>query len=148
MESKIFSKKRRKRLATGEGQGVLGASVFGACVGGICAVAMLVVSSLICTFSKDPDKLIAPLGIITSIAAYFFAGFAAARKKRAAIPVGALSGAWLTAAFFIISLFVDKGLSWGLSLTVGLLIRLSFVAVSVLGALLGTNVGAKTKRRR
>ena len=148
MGSKAFFKKRRTRPSMGEGHGIISASGIGAGVGGVCAVALLVVATLICTFSDDPDSIIAPIGMIISVISYFIAGFAASKKRRAAIPVGALSGVMLTAAFIIISLFVDKTLSWELSLTVALLIRLSFVAVSILGALLGTNAISKRKPRR
>ena len=146
MKGKAFSKKRRSGVSSYEQSGILGASAFGVFVGAVCAVALALIGTVICAFSASPDALYAPLGLFACIASYFCAGFAGARKKRAAVPVGALCGAILSVVFFIISLFLDKQLSSGTSLTVALLIRLSLIAVSILGALLGTNIGAKRKR--
>ena len=139
---------RRKRASSSESSyGIVAASAFGACIGMIAATALLLICSLVCISSDDPDKLITPLSLLSSVAVYFLAGFAAVRKRRAAIPCGLLSGGIITAVFFIISLFLSKALSWGLSIPVALLIRLSFVAVSILCALLGTNVAVKKRRK-
>lgn len=150
MKSKgMSSASRRPRTSTSENSyGIAAASAFGACIGALLAAILLFVCTFICISVENPDKLTAPLAILSVIVVYFSAGFAAVRKRRAAIPCGALSGGIITAVFFIISLFLNKNLSSGLSLPVSLLIRLSFIVVSILGALLGTNVGVKRKRRK
>ena len=138
----------RRPSATEGTSGIFSASLFGSCVGIFCAVILLFACAIICLFSGDPDKLSAPLAFISVITVYFISGFAAVRKRRAALPCGAICGAILCVIFLLISFFISKDLSMGLSLPVSLLIRLSFVAVSVLGALVGTNVDVKKNRRR
>ena len=127
--------------------GIPTASVFGCAVGLAAATAFALIGSLICMFVSDPDKLITPLAFICSILVFLISGFAAAKKKCAAIPCGLLSGAMLVSIFFIASLCMSDSLSSGYSLAVALLIRLSFLAVSVVGALIGVNSRPKRKRK-
>lgn len=130
-----------------ESHSIISASVFGACVGVFTAVILLLVCSFICISAEDPNKLISPLAIFAVIISYLFSGFAASRRRKAALPCGALSGGLLTAVLFLVSLFISKDMSSGLSLPVSMLIRLSFIAVSILGALLGVYMGSKRVRR-
>ena len=145
-----MKKKKSSRQAHGASgtSGVISASVFGWCIGIFCAVVLLLISATVCLFSSDPDKLISPLAFISTVAVYLISGIAAVRKRRAPLPCGAICGIMLSATFGLISVFIDNEGSQGLSLPVSLLIRLSFVAVCILGALLGTNVGVKKSRRR
>lgn len=138
----------RNRSVRQEPLGIFKASLFGACIGLFCSVALLISSALICLFSNDPDRLIAPLAFISTVAVYFISGFAAVRKRRAALPCGALCGGMMSAVFLLISFFISRDASMGLPLPVSMLIRISFIAVSIIGALLGTNVGVKKPRRR
>ncbi len=127
------------------GMNVLGASLFGAGVGTVCAVALLLVFSVICMFTSDPDKLLTVFGLVINAIAFFAAGFAATKKKSAAIPVGAVSGAILASLMWIVSLFFGESFRSDLALPVEILIRLSFIIVSILGALLCVNVKKKRK---
>ena len=142
------SKKKRVSGSQGQSAGVLTASVFGVCIGLLFSVVLALVCSTICVFSSDPDKLISPLSLFSLIAVYLSAGFIAAKKKAAAFPCGLISGGILALVFFTVSCFFDPSYSAGLALPIELLIRLSFVGVSLLGALLGVNVSSKGKRRK
>lgn len=139
---------KNKSNSKSGGHGVLSASVFGACIGIFIAVLLLIICSVLCILSKDPNAVIAPLSAIIILTVYFSSGFAASKKSASAIPCGALSGVFITAVFFIISLFASTDTPSRLSLPVSLLLRLSFIFLAVLGALLGTNTKSKFKRKR
>lgn len=149
MKGKTTSRRKKTSGASkGESVGVASAALFGVCAGLILSLLLALVCSFICLFSADPDKLMTPLCIVSLIVIYFASGFFASRKKSAAIPCGLCVGGALAVIFWIISLFFSDAYSQGLSVPVELLIRLSFVAVSLVGSLLGVNVGVKRKRRR
>ena len=148
MKSKATARKVRASSSKKDGVGVASASLFGICVGLICALALALLCSFICTLSSDPNKLMTPLSTVSLAAVYFSSGFAAAKKRPAAIPCGLLTGGGIAAVFWIISLFFNDSYSSGLSLPVELLIRITFVAVSLVGALIGVNAGTKKRRRR
>ncbi len=136
-----MKKRKRSKKFKQKDIGTLPAVLFGAGAGAVAAIIMLIIFSIICTFSADPEKLISPLSLVANGVAFFVCGFCASRRCRGALPAGLLSGAVLSVGYFIVSLFMDKELSWGLSLTSELLTRLSFVAVSLFGAII-----AKAKR--
>lgn len=131
-----------------EGSGIIGASLFGICTGLIMSLVLAIFCSFICLFSKDPSKLMSPLSTASLAAVYLTSGFIAAKKRPAAIPCGLLTGGGIAAIFWIVSLFFDDSYSSGISVPVQLLIRITFVAVSLLGALLGVNAKSKRKLRR
>ena len=145
MKSKKTSKKSVTRKTHPHNSGLVSACVFGAGVGIAATVALLVFCSMICLFSRDPNKTIAPMAFISLVVVYFITGFSSAKRKCAAIPCGVLSGGIITVIFFVISFFVEKNLSSGYSLIIELMIRLSLVVVSIIGALLGTN--SKVRKR-
>ncbi len=147
MKNKCKTNKQKKH-STSESTGVLHACVFGTCIGIFSTVILLLACTFICLFSQNPDALISPLALCSSVISHLIAGFAASKKKKAALPCGLLSGAMLAAVFFLLSLFLNKTLSWGLPLPVSMLIRLSFIAVSLLGAILGTNTHKKRHSRK
>lgn len=149
MKGKTTSKKARTATPrTLPKSGVFHASIFGMTTGLICGMLLLLICSLICLFSQDPNKLISPLSVVCGILTYFIAGFAASKKKAAAIPCGALSGAMVCIVFLIIKFVLDDSLSSGISFPVEALIRVSFIIVSILGALLGVNSTSKKRRRK
>ena len=148
MKNKATARKARATSSKKESAGVAQASLFGMCVGLIGALALALLCSFICTLSSDPNKLMTPLSTVSLAAVYFSSGFAAAKKRPAAIPCGLLTGSGIAAVFWFASLFFSDSYSNGLSLPVELLIRVSFVAVSLVGALLGVNAGTKKRRVR
>ncbi len=149
MKSKNSSKKKRgSRPIASKSCSLPYACAFGAGIGGVCAVICLFIAGAVCMFSSDPDSLISPLALISSALSFFLSGFAATKKRPAPLWCGTGAGGILTAVFFIISLFLSKGLSWGLPLTVGLLIRLSMIGVAVFGAMMGANVKVNKRKRR
>ncbi len=149
MKGKTTSKKAHTATSrTLPKSGVFHASIFGMTTGLICGMLLLLICSLICLFSQDPNKLISPLSVVCGILTYFIAGFAASKKKAAAIPCGALSGVMISIVFFIISFLLNDSLSSSISFPVEMLIRTSFIVVSILGALLGVNSTPKRKKRR
>ncbi len=131
--------KKRKRSAPRVQSGVVAASLYGAAVGGVCSVVLLLVFSVICAFSKNPDALLSPLSLVASGVSFFLAGLAASKKKSAPLPCGALSGAVLLAAFYLISLFLQNTTAEPVSLTVSLLLRLACIFICIVGSLIGTN---------
>lgn len=122
---------------------LLSASAFGAGVGAICVCALLFIFSLLCLLTRSGDKLTSLFSILTLAVSFFACGFAGAKKRPAAIPVGLCSGALLSLFLWLISLFINDSLSLGLSFPVELLIRISIVAVSLVGALLGVNLRSR-----
>ena len=144
------SRSKRKRAgANAQDSGsstVIGASLMGTAIGMGLILILTALLSGICLASSDPNVLLAPFSLGINIITFFFAGFAGAKRKRAALPVGALSGGLLAAVLWICSLFLDNGASWGISLPVELLIRCSFIIPSMLGGLLAVNT--KTKKRK
>lgn len=145
--NKKSKKPHQNTNRTADTVGVPVASAFGCAIGLVTATGAALVFSLICLFSDDPDKLITPLAFVGSITAFLSAGFAASKKKRAALPCGLMAGGMMTVIFFIVSLCLNDSLSLNLSLPVSILIRLSLILVSVLGALVGVNTRIKKKRR-
>ncbi len=136
-KAKSLEKKRKERGASSARTGTLGASVFGATAGLFTALTGAVICALICLSVNDPDKLSSPLGYGCSVIAYLIAGYLAVKKRGgAAIPCGALSGALLTAVFFICSLFLGGDASSDVGVLKGLFIRLSMIAVALLGAVI------------
>ena len=115
------------------------ASAFGAGVGAICVCVLLFVFSLLCLLTHSGDKLTPFFSILILVISFLASGFAAAKKRPAAIPVGLCSGAFLSLFLWFISLFINNSLSLGLSFPVELLIRISLVAISLIGALIGVN---------
>ncbi len=150
MKSKTGSVTRRRSGGTPRGNsgGIITAASFGACAGIISAVILLLLCTFICLPSEAPERLITPLAVISALIVYFLTGFCSAKKNSAVIPCGVLSGAVVTVIFFVLSLFLKKELSANLTLFVSLLIRLSFIALSVIGALLGVNTRTKKRKRR
>ncbi len=122
---------------------LLSASAFGAGVGAICVCALLFIFSFLCLITHSGDKLTSLFSVLTLAVSFLACGFAAAKKRPAAIPAGICSGALLSLFLWIISLFINNSLSLGLSLPVELLIRISLVAVSLVGALLGVNLRSR-----
>ncbi len=116
---------------------ILPACVFGVGAGATAAVALLLIFSTICTLSSDPYKLITPLSICANAVSFFICGFCTARRCKGALPSGALSGVLLAICFWIASLFLDNSMTWGLSVTVELLLRASYVVVCIFGAIIG-----------
>lgn len=119
------------------------ASAFGAGVGAICVCALLFIFSFLCLLTHSGDKLTSFFSVLILVISFLASGFAAAKKRCAAIPVGLCSGAFLSLFLWIISLFINNSLSLGLSLPVELLIRVSLVSVSLIGALLGVNLKSR-----
>lgn len=144
------STSKRKRSGTHSsasgGSTVIGASLIGTAVGmGLITVLTVILSGL-CLASSDPNTLLIPFSLGINAVSFFFAGFTGAKRKSAAIPVGALSGAILASLLWIFSLFLGNAATWGFSLPVELLIRCSFIIPSVLGGLLAVN--SKVKKRK
>ncbi|MBO5204305.1 MAG: TIGR04086 family membrane protein [Clostridia bacterium] len=149
MKSKIPNKKAHSSSSRATASaGVMRASLFGVATGTVSAIILLLICSLICMLSSDPNKLISPLSVVCNILIYFIVGFAASKKKAAAIPCGALSGGLMCIIFFLIALLLSDSISSNLSFPVELLIRLSFIVVSILGALLGVNSIPKRRKKK
>jgi putative membrane protein (TIGR04086 family) len=155
MKGKPSNKNQRKRKKdsslssrTVDSVGIPVASVFGCAVGLATATCLVLLCSVICLFSSDPDKLISPLSFVIMSISFLTAGFAASKKKRAALPCGLFSGGLMTAMCCLVALCLDDSLSMGLSLPVSLLIRLTLIGVSAIGAMIGVNTGGKRNRKR
>ncbi len=151
MKSTSTSKKHRSPSRSSKpstSSSFLKACAFGVGISLITAIALALICTIICTVSGDSDKLLAPLAFGSTVIAYFAGGFAASRKKSGALAVGALCGGILSAIFILVSLCLGDSLSSGMALPVSLLIRLSFILVSILGSLVGTNLKISHKRRR
>ena len=150
MKTESFKKSRGAKNAPNLFSGsVVGASLIGAGIGFSTTLILTVIFSAVCLFSPDPDKLSAPLSLAVNILSFFVTGFAGAKMKSAAIPVGVISGGILTSVLWLISLILKHSMTTITSTIVfplSLLIRLSFVIASVIGALLATNVRKKRKR--
>ncbi len=148
MKSGIFSNKPpRSRSHASKKSGIVGACVFGVAVGLIFAIALLLIFSAVSLGSGDPDALISPLSLAAGGVSFFTAGFAASKKRSAPLPCGALSGAMLCAVLWLISILLGDSVSSAHSPPQALLIRLAFIFVAVVGALIGTNSKGKRKRR-
>ncbi len=147
MKKRLATRVSRPSIAPPRGRSnevnIFAASAFGAGVGAIFVCALLFIFSALCLLTRSGDKLSSLFSILTLVASFFACGFAAAKKRPAAIPVGLCSGALLSIFLWIISLFINNSLSLGLSLSIELLIRLSLVAVSLVGALLGVNLRSR-----
>ena len=129
---------KRKKQARNTNIGTFSASLFGTACGLFTAVLFAVICSFVCLRSNMPDRLTTPLAYVCSVVSYLTAGYYAVRKRGgAAIPCGALSGIVLTVVFFICSLFIKSDAVGSVGLSVGMLIRFTMVAVSMLGAVLG-----------
>ena len=155
MKGNPSNKKRNKKKKdnapssrTADTVGVPVACAFGCAVGLATATCLILICSLICLFSSDPDALTSPLSFAIMGASFFTAGFASSKKKKAAIPCGLLSGGLMTAVCCLVALCIGDSTSLNLSPIVSLLIRLSFIIVSIVGALVGVNTGTKRKRKR
>ena len=139
---------RSKRRASSEGATLLSACLFGVVGGCVCLVVLLLFCSFLCTFSKDPHRLFAPLGLACSVLSYLCAGFIASKKHPPALTSGALSGLMLCAVLFIISLFLGENLSAQYSLPIELLLRAALIGASMLGGVIASNIASRKRRRR
>jgi len=136
-KAKNSKKKRKEREQSSTRSGTLGASLFGATAGLLTALISAAVCALICLSLNDPNKLTAPLGYVCAAIGYFVAGYLSVKKRGgAAIPCGALSGALLTTVFFVCSLFLSGDTASGSGILIVFFIRLSMIAVSLLGAVI------------
>ena len=142
------SRKKRVSATAKEGVGTVQAVTYGVIGGLITAVLCCIASATVCTLSSNPDRLTAPLATVSCILAHFVAGFISAKKHPAALPSGIASGGCLALIFWIVSLCFGGSYSGGLGTAVKLLIRLLTVAVSLVGALIGVNVGTPKRHRR
>ena len=148
MKKRLNARPHRPSIApaprgTSKETSILLASAFGAGVGAICVCALLFIFSLLCLLTHSGDTLVSFFSILILVISFLASGFSGAKKRLAAIPVGLCSGAFLSLFLWIISLFINNSLSLGLSLPIELLIRLSLVAVSLVGALLGVNLRSR-----
>ena len=125
---------------------VLIAALTGAATGVAVILVLTLLLSAICLASSDPAPLLSPVALGINTVAFFFAGFTGAKRKSAAVPVGALSGTLLALLLWICSFFFGNEFSWDIPLPVELLIRCSFIIISVLGGLLAVNT--KIKKRK
>ena len=148
MKNKDTQRRLRRRPSSGENTGLVRACLFGVGGGCVCLLALLLIFSFICTFSDDPDRLFAPLGLLCAALSYACVGFIASKKHAPALVSSLLSGAVFGAATFIISLFLDKNLSAQFSLPISLLVRVLLLGASALGGVLATNLSARARRRR
>lgn len=148
MKKRLGTHTSRPRIAapshsTAKDMSILAASAFGAGIGAICVCALLFIFAFLSLITRTSDKLSPFFSIIILAVSFLASGFAAAKKRPTAIPVGLLSGTLLSLFLWLISLFISDSLSLGLSFPVELLIRVSFVAVSLVGALLGVNLRSR-----
>ena len=142
------SRKTNVQKKTKESLSAMSASLYGACVGLIVCIALAVLCAVVCVFSPDPDKLSTPLSMISLVCVFFTSGLLASKRSSAALPTGLMTGAILTLFLWLSSLFFSDAYSQGLPLAVELLIRTSFIVVSLVGSLVGVNAKIGKRRRR
>ena len=148
MNKSNSGRKKRGTSAVNNDIGTPRAITYGVLAGFTTSILCCIISAIICVFSPDPDKLVAPCATISAILAHFAGGFFSSKKKKAPLPCGLATGGILAFIFWIISMFFSESYSYSLSIVISLLIRLSMIAVSVTGALLGGNQTHKRNRRR
>lgn len=148
MNKSTTVRKKRSSSSVTDNAGAPQSILSGVLAGVSTAIICCIISSLICIFSSDPDKLTSPLATVSSILAHFTGGFFAAKKKNAPLPCGLATGGILAFIFWITSLCFSASYSYSLNTVISLLIRISMVAVSLVGAILGGNQPHKRKRRR
>ena len=150
MENKIRAKKRdhgKVRGADTESRGLILACLNGALWAAVCGLALALISALICTFVKDPATLACVCGYALSPIPFFVGGYAAARKKRAAIPCGLLCGCVLTLGSVIIGALLPNGHTL-ISVPLQIILRIALVLACIMGAILGANRDTNKKRRK
>lgn len=131
------SNKNHKRTTREEQTGLFGACAYGVGVSVICGVCLIAAFSAVCMLVNDPSALIGVFGYLSAAITFFLAGMLSAKKKRAAIPCGVLSGCALTLISLALSLCLpDTG---GVSVGVGIGVRVALVLLCIIGAILGSN---------
>ena len=111
-------------------------------------VALLVITALYAYFYDDPLTLIPPLGYLAAALTAFLGGVIAVRLQgHAAILCGLLNGVLVSGCMILASLFFRSGAS-GYSALVSATLHVSFLCLSVVGAVMGQKRYKPTKRRR
>ena len=147
MKNKTSSKKKKSILNVFSGNPFM-ASVFGA-LSGIISIAILTpVFSAIAQNLSDPDSFVLPFGMIISFVSYFLAGLLAAKLKSAALPCGILSGVILQSLMFILSILIKGNYSAISSPILETILRIAFVFISVLGAVIAVNSKKSPKKKK
>ncbi len=110
---------------------------------------LLLVATGVALSTEDPDSLIGTLAFSALYISALFSGLITAKRcGKNALISGMLSGIWLVISLLIISFFLNNTSSQGHPLGIEMLIRGSFILVSVLGGYIGANKPKSKKRRR
>lgn len=122
-------------------------SLFGAMIGAIASFVLSLAGAFICFLSNDPNSFVFAAALAALFLSSIIAGFVSVRRRgSSALLCGALSGIFLMIFFLIVSLFFRSEAETVLKFPLSMLLRLSAVAVSILGGYLG--VGRSNKKRR
>lgn len=112
------------------------------------AVSLNLLASLAAYFAPDPAALARPLGLAASAVTALLGGYVTARIHRhAALFCGLANGCGMI-TLLLLSSFCVGSLASGYSFPVTLLLHLAYVALSLVGALLGIRQKPKSKTKR
>ena len=144
-------KKRNSHPNKKRGSGIKGlfkSSCIGSLVGLVSFLALTLVISALSLLFDDPLRLAAPMCIFALYASAFFAGiFSPKRSDFSPLICGAVCGAFLTLAFFLISFISSPSLDTSGS-SFSPILKLLLIPCSCLGAIVGGASPKKGKNRQ
>lgn len=123
-------------------------SLFGTLVGLLSLVLCIILMSTVCLLPDNPHIFIIPLCFFSMYSSAFFGGFAAVKRNRGgALLCGALCGAALLIAVWLISACIGLGFGISSSGTGAMIYRLIILPVSCVGSLFGNSSSGKKARK-
>ncbi len=149
---KKYKKARKQDGGAAEGslflRSTLGALLLTLAVGG----GLLLLSSLVLTFTPDPLSLALPAGLLSAALTAFTGGFFATRVYHfPTLGAGLVSGILITAFSLLLSLLFAKNAdcyATGYSAAVSALLHAGVVGLSIGGAFVGAREKTPAKRRK
>ena len=145
--------KRKKRKHSSQNQDsfafLLKSSALGFAAAMICAAISLLIGGAICYCAPDPNKYIIPVGIVAIYLSAAIGGFVACRLQGGdALLCGGVCGALLMLTFLFFTLFFENDGKDAFSTGISLILRAMVIAVSILGAFIGSRQKRTPRRRR
>lgn len=149
---KKYKRPRKKKENNTEGslflRSTIGTFLLTLAVGGM----LLLLSSLILTFTSDPLTFALPAGLLSAALTALIGGYFATRIYRLpALGAGLINGILLTALSLLFSLFFTKSAdcyATGYSAAISALLHTGVIGLSIGGAFFGAREKAPLKHRR
>ncbi len=141
---KSYSARGHRKKASGsrkrstEPTGLIASSAIACGIGLLCGIAAALIFSLIALLCGLGTTLISVLGYCAAGITFAVCGYVAGKRGRAALPAGILTGCAMTLISILLSL-LPLSSSSGLPPVADILIRIGFIAITLIFSIIGSN---------